>query len=312
MNVLSNTTREKCSIEPPIVFLQDGKHIILALNIAANMILMPTSILGNLSILLSFVLVPSLPSASNNLLLGLVLTDLGVGLVVHPLYIFVLLNVYNNSLPHCKVMAAYSVTTAYLGGVSLLYVTMIGIDKYLAIKLHLRYREIITEKRLTFAQIGVWVLNGLLSLVWLRGFRVYSAFAAVVVLLSIIVAFAVYVKIYQVVKIHRRQIHIQMESMESSIAQFENCRLKRLRKSAISTLYVFFVFLLCYLPFSLSTAINVLSDSPKKAGILTFELCATLMMSNSCLNPLMYCLRFREFRIAVKKTYRLILCGMKK
>lgn len=200
MNVLSNTTREKCSIEPPIVFLQDGKHIILALNIAANMILMPTSILGNLSILLSFVLVPSLPSASNNLLLGLVLTDLGVGLVVHPLYIFVLLNIYNNSLPHCKVMAAYSVTTAYLGGVSLLYVTMIGFDKYLAIKLHLRYREIITEKRLTFAQIGVWVLNGLLSLVWLRGFRVYSAFAAVVVLLTIIVAFAVYVKFTKLLK----------------------------------------------------------------------------------------------------------------
>ena len=266
------------------------------------MILMPTSILENLSILLSFVLVPSLPSASNNLLLRLLLTDLGVGLVVHPLYIFVLLNIYNNSLPHCKVMAAYSIATAYLGGVSLLYVTMIGTEKYLAIKLHLRYREIITEKRLTFAQIGVWVLNGLFRLVWLRGFCVYSAFAAVVVLLSITVAFAGYVKIYQVVKIHRRQIHIQMESMESRMAQFENCRLKRLRKSAINTLYVFFVFLLCYLPFSISTAINV----------LTFELCATLMMSNSCLNPLMYCLRFREFKIAVKKTYRLILCGMKK
>ena len=305
MNLAINATRHICFIEPPIVLLKDGMNIIIAVNIIANMLLMFTAILGNTSILLSFVIVPSLHSTSNNLLFGLALTDLGVGLVVHPLYIFVLLNVYNNSLPNCNIMAAYSIATSLLGGVSLLYMTVIGIDKYLAITLHLRYRELVTEKRTNIIQIAVWMTNALLSLVWLKGFRIYSAFAAVVVLFSLFVAFAVYIKMYRVVKRHRRQIHIQMESQ---MLLLENCRLKRLRKSAINTLYVFFVFLLCYLPFTTSTAINNMSSSPNKAGILTFELSATILLSNSSLNPLMYCLRFREFRIAVKKTYCKLFC----
>ena len=309
MDLASNATRAKCVVEPPILLLDDGKNNILAITIITNIVLMITAILGNASILVSFSLVSTLRSPSNYLLCGLALSDLGVGLVVHPLYIFVLFSVYNNSVPHCNIMAAYSIATSLLGGVSLLYITVIGIDKYLAIRLHLRYRELVTEKRTCIIQIAVWTINGLLSLIWLKGFRIYSAFAAVIVLVSLFVAFSVYIKMYHVVKRHRVQIHIQMESQ---MWQLEICRLKRLRKSSINTMYVFFVFLLCYLPFSSSTAMNNISSSPNKAGILAFELSATLMLSNSSLNPLMYCLRFREFRIAVKKTYCKIFCSGKR
>lgn len=301
----SNTARNNCFIEPPILSLDDGKNTIVALNIFANIFLMLTAILGNASILVSFVYVPSLRSASNNLLLGLALTDLSVGLLVHPLYIFVLLSIYQDFTLHCNVLAAYSIATSLLGGVSLLYIIAIGTDRYLAMRLHLRYRELVTEKRTNIAQIALWVLNCLLSLVWLEGFRIYSAFAAVTVVISLCTAFCVYIKIYQVVNRHRIQIHVQLDSQ---ILHLENCRLKRLRKSAINTLYVFFVFFLCYLPFSISIAVNNLYKTYSNAGILAFELSATLMLSNSSLNPLMYCLRFREFRIAVKKTYSIIFC----
>ena len=300
-----NTTKSKCFIEPPIMSLDDGKNNLLALNIAANIVLMLTAIWGNVSILLSFAMVSSLRSMSNDLLLGLAVTDLAVGLVVHPLYILVLFCIYSNSSPQCNVMAAYSIATSLLSGVSLLYMTAIGIDRYLAITLHLRYHQLVTEKRVKIVQIAVWLITGLLSLVWLKGFRIYSAFAAVVVLFSFCTVSCVYIKIYRVVKKHKTQIHIQMESQ---MMHFEICRVRRLRKSAINTLYVFFVFALCYIPFSISTAITSISKTPNKASILAFELSATLMLSNSSLNPLMYCLRFREFRIAVKKTYSKILC----
>lgn len=300
-----NTTKQKCFIEPPIMSLDDGKSSLLALNIVANIVLMLTAIWGNASILLSFAMVSSLRSISNDLLLGLAVTDLAVGLVVHPLYIFVLFCIYSNSTPQCNVMKAYSIATSFLSGVSLLYMTAIGIDRFLVITLHLRHHQLVTEKRVKIMQIAVWLIAGLLSLVWLKGFRIYSAFAAVAVLLSLCTVFCVYIKIYQIVKQHKTQIHTQMESQ---MMHFEICCVKRLRKSAINTLYVFFVFALCFSPFSISTAITSMSKTPTKASVLAFELPATLMLSNSSLNPLMYCLRFREFRIAVKKTYSKILC----
>ena len=85
-----------------------------------NIALMFTATLGNISILLSFALVSSLRWTSNYLLFGLALTDLGVGLVVHPLYIYVLFNVYTNSLPHCTVLVVYSISISFLAGVSFL------------------------------------------------------------------------------------------------------------------------------------------------------------------------------------------------
>ena len=305
MSSLLNTTRGECLFETPILLLIGEQSTMLVINMVANILLMFTAILGNVSILLSFMLVSSLHSTSNYLLFGLALTDLGVGLVVHPLYIFVLFSVYTNSVPHCTVLAAYSTATSFLGGISLLYITIIGTDRYLAIHLHLRYRQLVTEKRINIIQIAMWVINALLSLVWLKGFRVYSTFAIVVVFMCLLVTFAVYIKVYLVVQRHRVQIHDQMDSQMS---QFENCRLKRLRKSAINTLYVFFVFLLCYLPFSVTTTINNISSSPNKVSVLAFEFSATLMLSNSSLNPLMYCIRLQEFRSAVKKTYRRFLC----
>lgn len=305
MSQTSNEAQTQCFIETPIVILIGEQNTPLVFNVLANILLTFTAVLGNVSILFSFVFVPSLRSISNYLIFGLALTDLGVGLIVHPLYIHVLLCVYNNRVPPCSVLAAYSIATSFLSGISLLYITIIGLDRYLAIKLHLRYRILVTEKRVGVTQIALWLINFLLNLVWLKGFRVYSTFAAVVVSMSLVVTFFVYAKVYQVVKRHR--VHIQ-DQMESQMSQFENFRSKRLRRSAINTLYVFFIFLLCYLPFCVITVLNNISNSLSKTNVLAFEFSATLMLSNSSLNPIMYCIRLSGFRTAIKKTYRRMLC----
>ena len=303
-NLSSDETRSKCFIDVPVTLLVGEKHAILV-NIIANISLVLTACLENVSILLSFVFVSSLRSTSNYLLFGLALTDLGVGLVVQPLYIFVMYNLYNETLPHCYVIAVYSIATSFLAGISMLYIAIIGAERFLAIHLNLRYPEHVTERRINITQIVLWLINGLLSLVWLKGFHVYSTFAAVIVAISLLITFVVYSKLHFIVRRHKAQIHSQMESQMS---QSETSRLKRLRKSAINTFYVFFTFLVCYLPFFIATAVNNMSASPTKASVVAYEFTTTLMLSNSSLNPLMYCLRIREFRIAVKKTFRRIFC----
>jgi len=216
-----------------------------------------------------------------------------------------MLSVYTSSVPQCTVLVIYSLSVSFLAGVSFLYIAMIGLDRSLAIRLHLRYGQIVTEKRSIITQVAVWIINGLLCLVWLAGFQVYSTLAAVVVAISLFGTFVVYIKIYQVVKRHRAQIRDQMTVQLSEI---EVSRLKRLRKSAVNTLYVFFVFVLCYLPFFVITAINNMFKSSNTSVVLAYEFSVTLMLSNSSLNPLMYCLRLRDFRTAVKKTFKRIFC----
>lgn len=304
MSLPLNTTKGECFIDIPVTLLIGEQNAIL-LNMVINIGLMFTATLGNVSILLSFILVPSLRTTSNYLLFGLALTDIGVGLVVHPLYIFVLYQVYKNSVPNCIIMTAYSISTSFLAGLSLLYITVIGLDRFLAIRLHLRYRLLVTEKRVNFMQLSIWVINALLSFVWLEGFHVYSTLAAVVVAVSLVATFAVYIKMYLVVKRHKAQIRDQMEAQSE---QGEISRLKKLRRSAINTLYVFFVFLICYLPFFVTTAINNMSSTPSINVVLVYEFTVTSMLSNSSLNPIMYCLRLQDFRSAVRKTYRIIFC----
>ena len=305
---LNMSTRDKlsddCFIDVPVLLLRGEGSTLLSIAVT-NVLLMLTAIWGNVSILLSFVLSSSLRSTSNFLLLGLALTDLGVGLVVHPLYVLVLLSLYNNSIPPCAVVAVYSISTSFLAGLSLLYITVIGTDRYLALRLNLRYREYITERWINTTQIVMWVTNALLCLVWLEGFEVYSTLAAVVVALSLFLTFTIYIKLYAIVKRHKAQIHSQMLTQT---AQFDLARSKRLRKSAVNTFYVFFTFLLCYLPFFVATAINNMSSTKTKEGVAVYEFTTTLMLCNSSLNPLMYCLRLREFRNALSSTYRKIFC----
>ena len=300
----SNETNNECFITVPVLFLMGEKHVLLV-NIAANVFFMLTASLGNVSILFSFLYVPSLRSTSNYLLCGLALTDLGVGLVVHPLYVSVMYSLYNNTTPHCIILSFYSIATSFFAGVSLLYITAIGTDRYLAITLNLRYHEFVTERKSKITQVVLWSVSGLMTLVWLEGFLIYSTIAAVVVAVSLVVTFAVYTKLYFVVRRHKSQIQSQIPTQ---MCDFENVRLRRLQRSAMNTLYVFFTFLLCYLPFFVSTAIGNMSSSPKKEVVILYEFTTTLMLSNSSINPLMYCFRLLEFRNAVKTTFKRVFC----
>ena len=301
----SNETSNECFITLPVLFLIGEKHVLLV-NIAANVFLMLTASLGNLSILLSFLHVPSLRTTSNYLLCGLALTDLGVGLVVHPLYVSLMYSLYNNTTPHCIINSVYSIATSFFAGVSLFYITVIGTDRYLAITLNLRYHEFVTERKTKIAQVVLWSVSGLMTLMWLEGFLIYTNVAAAVAAVSLVVTFAVYTKLYFVVRRHKSQIQSQIPTQ---IYDFENVRLRRLQRSAINTLCVFFTFLFCYLPFFVSTAIvNRSSSSPKKEVVIVLEFTVTLMLSNSSINPLMYCFRLLEFRNALKTTFKRTFC----
>ena len=95
----------------PVIILIGKYEYAILLNVIFNIGLMFTAAVGDILIILSFMLVSPLRTTSNYVLFELAPTDLGVGLIVHPLYILALYRVYKKNIPDCKIVTAYSIST---------------------------------------------------------------------------------------------------------------------------------------------------------------------------------------------------------
>ena len=70
----------------------------------------------------------------------------------------------------------------------------------------------------------------------------------------------------------------------------------RLRKSAVVRVYVYLVFLVCYLPDICMLFVTTTISEPSAALQSSFPYINTLVFLNSSLNPLIYCWNMRHIR----------------
>ena len=152
-----------------------------------------------------------------------------------------------------------------------------------------------THKRVVAVVTVIWLFSVSLSFVrpWISVNIIYVIFAIIKVACLITVAVLSY-KIYMAVRQHQQHIHaLQVQQLEQNI---EMGNVGRLRKSAVTAIYVYLVFLLCYLPNNCilwTIAITGASDT-----VLTIiqRFTFTLVFLNSSLNPLIYSWKMRDIR----------------
>ena len=148
-----------------IQFLQctahsSGKH--WAFFSAINFFFSITAIFGNTLILIALHKESSLHPPSKLLYRCLAITDLLAGLISEPsLAVYEALLVKEKQLPnlcfHFATIATVSFTT--LSAVSLLTMTTISVDRLLALLLGLRYRHIVTLRRVRALFTFYWILS---------------------------------------------------------------------------------------------------------------------------------------------------------
>ena len=267
-----------------------------------NAVFSVTAVAGNLLLLLALRKTTSLPVTSRILLQSLAFSDLAVGLLVHPLYILILVQVLQNYA--CNnihgTLTAFFLISSVLSAVSFVTVTSVGVDRFLAISLHLRYHELITPRRVRFYVIAIWifVLLQVLSifLIDLKIAELVSlgwGFAAIF-LLSI-----VYVKIYRIARHHQIRINNQSQ------VQAGNQHMARNRSLAMKTFYVFVVFLLCYLPY-LVTLTFMVSTGTNVTLQAVIQLTTLLLFLNSSLNPVVFGWKMKEVRQVLRNELRVL------
>ena len=270
-------------------------------NCILNALLCCTATMLNSVSILAIRKTSSLPKTLKTLLLSLAGSYLGVGLLVQPMHIALLIMELEQnavkSLVHNDnvVYKAFFIPLNLFVFASFFGVTALSVDRFLAIHLHLRYHELVTLKRVFAVLTAIWLFSVFLTLVrlWIPVNIIYVIFAIINVACLITVA-VLSCKIYMAVRQHQQHIHaLQVQQLAQNVVM---ASFGRLRKSAVTAIYVYVVFVLCYLPDNgVMWTIATTGNSDRLITILqryTF----TLIFLNSSLNPLIYSWKMRDIR----------------
>ena len=265
-----------------------------------------TAVMLNITTIHAIRKTSSLPKPLKTMLLSLAVSDLGVGLLVQPLFVAILAmemeGKRKDNPSYNKTYLAYANQSNFFSFASLFGVTTLSADRFLAIHLHLRYQELVTHKRVVAVVISVWTLSAVLSLVRLcTPVNVFFAISAIVCVTCLIIVAFVNYKIYMAVRRHAHQIQallVQQAAQNGAVAN-----VGRVKKSAVATIYIYLVFLLCYLP-SICMSWVIATSSEKTLTTLIMHATISLLLLNSSLNPLIYCWKMRHIRHAVMNTLR--------
>ena len=282
-----------------------GVDIVL---IALNIFLSITTTLGNALILVALRHVSSIHPPTKLLFRCLAVTDLCVGLICQPLYVY--LTISNSTI---ELVDVYIFFCFMLLTVSPLTSATISVDRLLALLLGLRYRHVVTLRRVRVVIACVWfigVSNASLDCVaWvLSKYKVALAslwtFVALI-MVSIIISLFSYTKIFFTLRHQQAQVqgHVQPEQ-SSRVRSVLN--IARYKKTVYSVAWIQFAMLACYGPYIVMAFLwNFgIIDYSKITGEVFF----CLVFLNSSLNPVLYCWRIKDVRQEVKNTIRKCLC----
>ena len=245
----------------------------------------------------------SLSKNLKTLLLSLAVSDPGVGLLAQPMFVAHVMDPKQNNETNESYNAihiACLIPTNFFTYASLFSVTALCADRFLAIHLHLRYQELVTYKRLATVVVSIWVISAFISLIrfCLPKNIMYVSFA-VIQSACIVTATSLSVKLYLTIRRHINQIRVQQVAQND---QGES--VQRKRKSAIASLYVYLVFIVCYLP-NICVLLIIATNSERSNSLQHLQFYTlTLQFINSTLNPLIYYWKMKDIQHTIVATLR--------
>ena len=248
MNVMENSFCEPWSNSHPNVSELENLRWTNLINLVFNNFLSYTAIMLNVVTIHALRKTSSLPDILKTLLLNLAVTDVGVGLIVQPVYSLLLVKWLQQNGEDCNFRYAFVMISSTFCLASFLVVVAVSVDRFLAIHLHLRYQERVTHKRVVAVVISVWLLSVIYPLVVLLLLPdMYSRIAVFPGIVGLVLTTLVYINIFLTTRRHKNQIQA-LQVQDLGVNQ-ETARFARLVKSAVGMFYVYLVFLICYLPF---------------------------------------------------------------
>ena len=272
-------------------------YTVVVFTIIINATTFPFTILLNLLVMAAVATRKRLQRKSNIALACLATADLMVGIIGQPLMIAVTITTLQGktSSETCSIQTAAKLCNNFLIFSSLAHLVLMSVDRYLAIMYPYRYMFIVTNFRLLVASAIAWIFCSVLHLFllfynpstfWSANKLLGGAFIVIIVVCHAIV--------YKETRRHEQQIAAQQVSTEARQNFLKEKRALKLTTTVLSVL------LFCYLPiFSFRRAMNALKGKIS-LDVIYAVLFAMICLAtvNSLINPIIYCAKQRQFRVA--------------
>ncbi|KFP78106.1 PREDICTED: adenosine receptor A2b [Acanthisitta chloris] len=292
--------------------------------IVLELIIAVLSIAGNVLVCWAVAINSTLKNATNYFLVSLAVADIAVGLLAIPFAITISIG-FRVDFHSCLFFACFVLVLTQSSIFSLLAV---AIDRYLAIKIPLRYNSLVTGKRARGLIAVLWLLSFGIGLTPLMGwhkeqtctnttnetgcfisclfenvvtmsYMVYFNFFGCV-LLPLVIMLGIYIKIFMVAC---KQLH-QMELMGNS-----RTTLQKEVHAAKSLAIIVGLFAFCWLPLHILNCITQFHEELSKSKPeWVMYMAIILSHANSVINPIIYAYRIRDFRYTFRKIISKILC----
>lgn len=276
-----------------------------------NVFLLFAAVVGNAMIVWALRGVTSIHPSSRTLFYSLAASDLSVGFIVQPFNLIYLTSTVTGNAALCfSTLPYFDVFGFAMCGVSLLTTAEIGVDRLLALRLKLRYRQVVSLKRTRAVVIITWLVSFTAGLTSLWNRVAFNVLQIIGVFLSVAVSSFSYAWI-QVILRHRgkqqNQRHMAWEEASQSVStggSFCNVRFKKTVSTALS---VYCALLLCFLPYMIVAALWAVY-SGNEVVLICHAFSLTLFYFNSAFNPVLYCWKIREVRSGVRGIFNHVNC----
>ena len=261
-----------------------------------NGIFSPVAVIGNFAVLFIIYRTPWLREPSNLLLRCLAISDMLVGIIVQPSYVTFRLGENRDGFVPCAVRLIYSTSFYLCYGVSFLTLNAISYERYLALALHLRYKALVTKRRIVMLVVLIWILNTFLTLLQFAGINtsiraIHLTLWFVCLLTSGLLQF----KIVGIVRRHHDDIRRQEIQLNSHAHSY-----RRQLKLAVNIAYIVGIYGFLNLPVLVVTTYHQIVRG-SLSSYNYYSWAETVALLNSSLNPLVCCWRSKNIRKAIYK-----------
>ena len=275
---------------------------------ALNIFLSFTASLGNAVILTALHKDSSIYPPTKLLFRCLAFTDLCVGLVAQPLFA---ISVMSFLVATMDTKALYYVGEVYYAAsfilceVSVFTSTAISVDRLLAISLGLRYRHVVTIRRIRAVLMCFWLIGISCGSMYFWNSDITFTVTFCLITISLTTSGFSYTKIYLKLRHHQLQLHVSQRHPNGGGFPLN---IERYKTTVSSILWVQLALITCYLPFVVTVMLTTYGRKSGSKFEIAFFSTATLTYLNSSLNPILYFWKIRTLRQGVKDTIRQLNC----
>ncbi|KAJ1093497.1 hypothetical protein NDU88_006597 [Pleurodeles waltl] len=310
---------------------EDGNLTWNLIYIVLELLIAVLAILGNVLVCWAVYINSNLQNATNYFVVSLAAADIAVGVLAIPFAIIISIG-FCAAFHGCLFIACFVLVLTQSSIFSLLAIAM---DRYIAIRIPLRYNGLVTSQRANGIIAICWVLSFIIGLTPMLGWHAkiedgshsgncsesmveclfekvvtmdymvyYNFFACVLV--PLLLMLGIYLKIFMAA---RRQL----KQMENKMVHGGRSRstLQKEVHAAKSLAIIVGLFAVCWLPLHIINCFTLFCKQCPRPPLLIMYVAIILSHFNSVVNPLIYAYRIREFRLTFRKIIKQHILGSK-